>query len=119
MTVLRLDHVQIAAPTGSEGAARRFYGELLGLPEVTKPAPLLARGGAWFQVGLHQLHVGIEEPFVPARKAHPAFAVDDLDELAGRLKAANVSVTWDQALPEVRRFFAFDPFGNRLEFLTA
>jgi catechol 2,3-dioxygenase-like lactoylglutathione lyase family enzyme len=119
MAVLRLDHVQIAAPTGSEEAARRFYGDLLALREVAKPAALLARGGVWFQVGLHQLHVGIEEEFVPARKAHPAFAVDDLDELADRLKAAGVSVTWDAALSEVRRFYASDPFGNRLEFLMA
>ncbi len=118
MAILRLDHVQVAAPPGSEAAARRFYGGLLGLREVAKPRELLSRGGVWFQVGEHQLHVGIDEPFVPARKAHPAFAVNDLDELARALKSAGVEVTWDDTLPGVRRFYAADPFGNRLEFLA-
>jgi catechol 2,3-dioxygenase-like lactoylglutathione lyase family enzyme len=119
MAQLRLDHVQIAAPKGSEEAVRRFYGELLGLLELPKPADLLSRGGVWFQVGQHQLHIGIDEPFVPARKAHPAFAVDDLDQLARELISAGVAVTWDQAVPGRRRFYASDPFGNRLEFLAA
>jgi hypothetical protein len=119
MAVLRLDHIQVAAPPGCEVAARGFYGDLLGFPEVAKPAQLLARGGVSFQVGLHQLHVGVEDAFVPARKAHPAFAVDDLDELASRLKTASVPVAWDDTVPELRRFYASDPFGNRLEFLTA
>jgi len=118
MAKLRLDHVQIAAPPGSEEAARRFYGELLGLPEIPKPAELLSRGGVWFQVGQHQLHVGIEEPFVPARKAHPAFAVENLDELASELVSAGVAVNWDQTVPGMRRFYVNDPFGNRLEFLA-
>ncbi|HEY8774532.1 MAG TPA: VOC family protein [Gaiellaceae bacterium] len=112
-----LDHVQIAAPSGCEEEARRFFGELLGLPELPKPEPLAARGGAWFQVGAQELHVGVEAEFEPARKAHPAFAVDDVDALAARLEAAGIEVRWDGELPGVHRFYAADPWGNRLEFL--
>ena len=84
-----LDHVQIAAPCGCEDAARAFYGDLLGLREVPKPAALAERGGAWFALGARgQLHIGVEEPFAPARKAHPALAVADLDALAARLLEA-------------------------------
>ena len=113
-----IDHVQIAAPADGEEAARRFYGALLGLRELDKPEALRARGGAWFACGGQQLHVGLEEPFAPARKAHPALLVSDLDALAARLEAAGVPVAWDDAIPGVRRFYAEDPFGNRLE-LTA
>jgi catechol 2,3-dioxygenase-like lactoylglutathione lyase family enzyme len=110
--------VQLAAPPGGEDDARRFYGELLGLAEIAKPEALRARGGVWFACGdSHQLHVGIEEPFAPARKAHPALAVDDLDGLAARLADAGVEVVWDDAIPGVRRFYAADPFGNRVEFV--
>ena len=112
-----LDHVQIAAPAGCEEKARRFFGGLLGLRELQKPQPLARRGGAWFQVGTQALHVGVEAEFAPARKAHPAFAVDDIDALARRLEAAAVEVQWDGELPDVRRFYAEDPWGNRLEFL--
>jgi catechol 2,3-dioxygenase-like lactoylglutathione lyase family enzyme len=108
---MRIDHVQVAAPPGCEEEARAFYAGLLGLREVDKPASLQARGGIWFE----QLHVGVEEGFRPARKAHPAFVVDDLDALAARLG----DVQWDDAVPGVRRFYASDPFGNRLEFLEA
>jgi catechol 2,3-dioxygenase-like lactoylglutathione lyase family enzyme len=107
---MRLDHVQVAAPAGGEEAARAFYGGVLGLQEVEKPEALRARGGVWFE----QLHVGVEEGFAPARKAHPAFAVDDLDALAARIG----DVQWDDAVPGTRRFYANDPFGNRLEFLA-
>ena len=120
MTILGLDHVQLAAPPGSEPQARRFYGELLGLTEVAKPESLRARGGVWFAVGSQQLHIGIEDSFSAARKAHPALHVegDALDVLAVRLTAAGVEVSWDTALPEYRRFSPTDPFGNRLELLT-
>jgi catechol 2,3-dioxygenase-like lactoylglutathione lyase family enzyme len=107
---MRIDHVQVAAPPGCEAEARAFYGGVLGLREVEKPTALQARGGVWFE----QLHVGVEEDFRPARKAHPAFVVDDLDALASRIG----DVHWDDAVPGVRRFYAFDPFGNRLEFLS-
>jgi catechol 2,3-dioxygenase-like lactoylglutathione lyase family enzyme len=115
-----LDHVQIAAPPGCEEAARRFFGELLGLPEIEKPEALRARGGVWFAVGSQQLHVGVESDFAPARKAHPAFRVPGagLDPLAHRLADAGVAVNWDDALAGVRRFFCADPWGNRIEILA-
>jgi catechol 2,3-dioxygenase-like lactoylglutathione lyase family enzyme len=111
-----LDHVQVAAPVGGEEAARAFYGGLLGLPELPKPERLRAGGGVWFAVGDQQLHVGIEEPFAPARKAHPALAVPraaDLSALAARLEDAGHAVSWDGP-----RFYVEDPFGNRLELLA-
>jgi catechol 2,3-dioxygenase-like lactoylglutathione lyase family enzyme len=112
---MRIDHVQVAAPPGCEAEARAFYGGVLGLEEIPKPEPLRARGGVWFRLdGGQQLHVGVDDAFTPARKAHPAFAVDDLDAVALRLR----DVTWDDALPGARRFYASDPFGNRLEFLA-
>ena len=115
MTVA-LDHVQVAIPEGGEPAARAFYGDLLGLTEVAKPEPLRATGGVWFDAGLH---LGVEAPFAPARKAHPGLRVDDLDGLAARLTAAGRAVEWDERWPGVRRFHTFDPFGNRLELLAA
>lgn len=116
-----LDHVQIAAPRGCEAAARAFYGELLGLEEIEKPPPLRGRGGVWFALGGGQLHIGVEDPFAPARKAHPALRVStqELHALAGRLRAAGAPVNWDRELPEVERFFTADPWGNRLELLSA
>jgi len=118
--VLGLDHVQIAAPPGCEPEARRFYGELLGLRELEKPEPLRSRGGAWFELGDgRQLHVGVEQPFSPSRKAHPAFAAARLDALAAALAAAGAPVRWDAALPGTRRFYTEDPWGNRLELLEA
>jgi catechol 2,3-dioxygenase-like lactoylglutathione lyase family enzyme len=115
-----LDHVQVAAPTGSEDAARRFYGELLGMPELAKPVALRARGGVWFACGAHQLHVGIAEPFAPATKAHPALAVPavDLDRVAERLAEAGSPVQWDDSIPDTRRFFTADPWGNRIELVA-
>lgn len=110
---VELDHVQVAAPPGCEAAARAFYGELLGLEEVEKPASLKGRGGVWFQ----QLHVGVEEDFRPARKAHPALRVSDIDALATRLTTAGKRIEWDDALPGIRRFYTSDPWGNRVELL--
>jgi catechol 2,3-dioxygenase-like lactoylglutathione lyase family enzyme len=106
---MRIDHVQLAAPPGCEEEARAFFGGVLGLKEVPKPPALAARGGVWFE----GVHIGVEDDFRPARKAHPAFVVDDLDALAARLG----DVEWDDALPGVRRFYAADPWGNRLEFI--
>ena len=116
---MRLDHVQVAAPPGCEERARAFYGGLLGLTELEKPGTMRASGGAWFALGGAQLHVGVEDPFTPATKAHPGLSVADaeLDALAARLQAAGAPVTWDDRLPGVRRFYTADPFGNRLELL--
>jgi catechol 2,3-dioxygenase-like lactoylglutathione lyase family enzyme len=117
--ILKIDHVQIAAPKGCEAAARQFYGEILGMREVEKPETLRGRGGGWFQCGDQQLHVGVETEFRAAKKAHPAFAVKDLDALRQRLASRGVKITEDDALPGVQRFYAEDPWGNRLEFLEA
>jgi catechol 2,3-dioxygenase-like lactoylglutathione lyase family enzyme len=116
-----LDHVQIAAPPDCEAAARRFFGELVGLAEIEKPEPLRARGGAWFALGDRQLHIGVEADFEPARKAHVALRLGaaELADLAERLAAAGVPVTWDDTLPGERRFYSADPWGNRIEFLTS
>jgi catechol 2,3-dioxygenase-like lactoylglutathione lyase family enzyme len=114
---VKLDHVQLAAPPGSEPEARRFYGTLLGLDEIPKPQPMRASGGVWFALGEGELHVGIEDPFAPARKAHPGLRVDadELDVIAARLEQAGTAVTWDDRYPGVRRFYTADPFGNRIE----
>jgi predicted enzyme related to lactoylglutathione lyase len=110
----------VAIPAAAEAVARAFYGELLEMTEVPKPAALAARGGCWFTSGAAVLHLGVEEPFQPARKAHPAFLVDDLDALAARLTDAGHECTHtDGEIPGVRRFHTFDPFGNRLEFQPA
>ncbi len=121
MDVIGLDHVQLAAPRGCEDDARRFFGELLGLSEIEKPPTLRARGGVWFSVGSQQLHVGVQEPFSPATKAHPALrvAAGRLEVIARRLSDAGVVVTWDEALPAHRRFYAEDPWGNRIELLSS
>jgi catechol 2,3-dioxygenase-like lactoylglutathione lyase family enzyme len=114
-----IDHVQLAAPAGCEDAARRFFGELLGLGEVEKPEPLRSRGGVWFRAGAQQLHVGVEADFSPARKAHPAFAVSRYDELRTKLRDAGVEVADDDSVPGLRRCFVHDPWGNRLELVQA
>ena len=117
MRVVGLDHVQLAIPVGGEDAARTFYGEVLGLTEVSKPAPLDARGGCWFEAPATVVHLGVEDPFVPARKAHAAFLVDDLEVARGELEAAGAPVTPDDTLPDVRRLYTTDPFGNRVELI--
>jgi len=118
-----IDHVQIAAPAGCEDEARRFYGELLGLEEVAKPPVLTARGGVWFRVGRQELHVGVAEPFLPATKAHPAFrvsSVDELERLAARFAADGVAVVRPEPeeIPDTRRIFVHDPWGNRVELIV-
>jgi catechol 2,3-dioxygenase-like lactoylglutathione lyase family enzyme len=115
-----LDHVQVAMPRGAEEAARAFYAGLLGMTEVPKPPVLAARGGCWFTAGAAVLHLGVEEPFSPARKAHPAFLTEDLDQLEAALTAAGLDcVRTDDEIPGVRRFHTHDPFGNRVEFQQA
>src|SRR3984885_2685038 len=115
--VARFDHIQIAAPEGCESAAREFYGSLLGMKELEKPPVLRARGGCWFECGPQQLHIGVEHDFRAAKKAHPAFAVRDLDGLRESMEARGVTVVEDDNLPGTRRFYVEDPWGNRLEFM--
>jgi len=115
--VTRIDHIQIAAPAGCEEAAREFYGSVLGMAEIEKPPLLRARGGCWFQCGDQQLHIGVESDFRPAKKAHPAFAVARFDELRQNLADRGVAIVEDRNIPGMRRFYAEDPWGNRLEFV--
>ncbi len=112
-----IDHVQLAAPPGSEDRLRAFYADALGMTEIPKPPVLAARGGCWFGAGAVQLHLGIEEDFRPAHKAHPGLRVTDIEAYAARLAAHGAPVTWDDDLPGHRRFYSRDPVGNRLEFL--
>jgi hypothetical protein len=117
-----IDHVQLATPPGSEAEGRRFFGELLRLTEVPKPEPLARRGGLWFQCGAQQIHIGIEQDFRPAKKAHVALRLRDepaLRALQDRLAAAGVATREDRELQDVARFFADDPWGNRLEFVAS
>ena len=104
-------------PPGGEDSARSFFCDILGMVEEEKPFPLSERGGAWFRIGETIIHLGVEDPFQPQKKAHPAFLIADLDELAERLAKAGHPVTWDEALPNRRRFYSSDPFGNRIEFM--
>ena len=115
--ILAIDHVQLAMPAGEEEKAREFYAGVLGLSEVPKPAVLAGRGGVWFASGPVQVHLGVEADFRPARKAHPAFRVQDLEALALRCRAAGYEPAFDTDLPGCSRFYVADPFGNRLEFL--
>jgi catechol 2,3-dioxygenase-like lactoylglutathione lyase family enzyme len=108
------DHVQLAIPRGGEPAARRFYGELLGLVEEPKP-PQASREGCWFASGDVRLHLGVEDDFRPARKAHPALRCRDYAGLLARLHAAGVEVRAATDVPGVTRCHVFDPFGNRIE----
>lgn len=119
MTIIAIDHVQLAMPAGREQEARDFYSGLLGVPETPKPAELAARGGAWFELGTVKLHLGIENEFRPARKAHPGLLVDDLEALATRLRGAGFTLITDSAVPGQERYFVHDPFGNRIELLQA
>jgi catechol 2,3-dioxygenase-like lactoylglutathione lyase family enzyme len=114
---VELDHVQLAMPSGAEEIARRFYVDLLGMVEVSKPAALASRGGIWLRTGKVELHLGVETDFRPARKAHPAIMAKDLAAVARELTQSGVRVVWDDALPERTRFYTNDFFGNRLEFI--
>ena len=123
---MRIHHVQVSCPAGGEDAARRFYGEGLGIPEVAKPPVLAARGGCWFRDGDREggrveIHVGVEDGFTPARRAHPAFLVDDLDATAVRLEGLGFVVdrTEEHTFPGRRRFHTADGHGNRVELLAS
>lgn len=119
MPITGLDHVQVAAPRtpDTEARARAFYGDLLGLREIEKPESVRATGGVWFTTAAGDLHIGLEEPFSPARKAHPAFVVEGLAALRATLEAAGVAISEAQPIPGVNRFYVHDPFGNRVELM--
>jgi catechol 2,3-dioxygenase-like lactoylglutathione lyase family enzyme len=113
-----IDHVQLAMPPGREDDARAFYGELLGFDEVAKPPALAARGGVWFRAGATHLHLGVEQPFVPAKKAHPALRCARYEALVSRLARCAVVVTPDPLLLDGKpHCYIEDPFGNRIELI--
>ncbi|WP_432195667.1 glyoxalase [Streptomyces sp. bgisy027] len=115
--ITAVDHVQLAAPPGSEERLRTYYVGVLGMTEIPKPPALAARGGCWFRAGGVQLHLGIEKDFRPADKAHPGLRVAGIERYGARLRAQGARVEWDENLPGHRRFYSQDPVGNRLEFL--
>jgi catechol 2,3-dioxygenase-like lactoylglutathione lyase family enzyme len=112
-----LHHVQLAMPSGAEDRARAFYIDVLSLEEIEKPAVLKGRGGVWFARAGVELHLGVEDPFVPAKKAHPAFRVGSLDQAIQRLEGLGIGYRHDVDLPTIRRIYVDDPFGNRIELL--
>jgi len=112
-----IDHIQLAMPAGGEETARRFYADVLGMIELQKPQELAKRGGCWFERGLLKIHLGVEKNFVPARKAHPAFLVEDLAGLTQALRKAGYPISDDVPLAGYNRIFVHDPFGNRIELL--
>jgi catechol 2,3-dioxygenase-like lactoylglutathione lyase family enzyme len=116
--LVALDHVQLAMPPGGEDRAEAFYAGLLGLARQEKPPALAVRGGCWFSDGPVTLHLGVEHDFRPAKKAHPALVVDDLDDLVAALEGAGHPVRFDDELPGVRRCYVDDPFGNRIELIA-
>ena len=119
MRVRRLDHVLLEMPAGRESEAREFYQGLLGIPEAPKAPALAARGGCWFEDGELKVHLGVEKNFAPARKAHPAFIVDDLSALEAALRSAGYPIAHDEPLEGYDRLFVNDPFGNRIELMQA
>jgi catechol 2,3-dioxygenase-like lactoylglutathione lyase family enzyme len=113
-----VDHVQLAMPRGEEAAARAFYVEALGMVEIPKPPDMAVRGGCWFASGPVQLHLGVEDDFRPARKAHPGLRCTDLIALLGRLREHGIAIREDAAVPGTHRAFVDDPFGNRIELIA-
>lgn len=117
MGLIGIDHVQLAMPRGGEEQATAFYQGVLGIPRVPKPANLAVRGGCWFQLGELKLHLGGEDGFTPAKKAHPALLVEDLAGFVAQLEAAGVEVRVEEPLEGYDRVYVDDPFGNRIELL--
>jgi catechol 2,3-dioxygenase-like lactoylglutathione lyase family enzyme len=118
MKIDAIDHVQLAIPAGGEDLARTFYVGVLGLREMAKPPELAKRGGAWFENDAVKVHLGVDKDFTPARKAHAAFRVDEVQTLIGAARDAGCEVIDDDPMPGHDRIYVFDPFGNRLEFIA-
>lgn len=115
--IIGIDHIQLAMPRGKESEARLFFEGVLGMNELPKPESLKGRGGCWFDCGSQELHVGVEEDFLPAKKAHPAFLVADLTAMQSQLEKRGVEIKHQPPLPNAKRIFIEDPFGNRIELL--
>jgi catechol 2,3-dioxygenase-like lactoylglutathione lyase family enzyme len=119
--IVGLDHSFLTIQDGGEDAARRFYGEVLGLEEIQRPEGLQRSGGVWFQAGGQELHLGTDDAHLPPKRPHPGFRVGssaELDEVAERLTSNRYDVEWDERIEGRRRFYTRDPFGNRIELLT-
>lgn len=114
---MKLDHLQLAIPKGAEEECRGFWVGILDFRELTKPEALQARGGLWLRNDHTEIHLGVEPGFRPAKKAHPAFLVEDIDLIARKLTIADFPVNWDDNIAGRRRFFTDDPVGNRIEFI--
>lgn len=119
MPILSLDHVQLAIPGGGEKRARSFYSGILGLTEVAKPASMAGRSSIWLTAGPVNLHLGVEEEFHPAKRAHPALVVDNLDDILAACERAGLPTRPDKSFNNFRRVHVFDPFGNRLELMES
>ncbi len=117
MPLYAIDHVQLAMPPQEEERARVFYGQVLGLSEQSKPPNLAKRGGVWFECGALRVHLGVEQDFRPAQKAHPAFLVEDLPAIVERCKCEGYKVVTDEPLEGYDRVYVHDPFGNRIELM--
>jgi catechol 2,3-dioxygenase-like lactoylglutathione lyase family enzyme len=117
MRIRDIEHVQLAMPPGKESEARSFYEDVLGIPEVSKPANLAKRGGCWFVRDALKIHLGVENDFRPARKAHPALLVEDLPALKAVIEVAGYSFEADEPLEGYDRIYVNDPFGNRIELM--
>ena len=115
--IIGIDHVQLAMPHGGEPHARRFWVDVMGLDEVTKPAQLAVNGGCWFQGAGIAIHCGVEEGFLPSRRAHPALLVDDLSILVEKLGDAGIRYKPGKDLEGYVRGDIADPFGNRIELM--
>ena len=118
MNLLSIHHIQLAMPVGQEVLARQFYEGILGLTEIPKPPVLARRGGVWFEGNGIHVHLGVEDKFIPAQKAHVAFEVNDAKTALKALRSAGVEVIEDDNLPDYDRGYIFDPFGNRIEILS-
>jgi catechol 2,3-dioxygenase-like lactoylglutathione lyase family enzyme len=117
MSVIGIDHVQLAMPAGQEEQARTFYRDVLGLPETSKPADMVGRGGCWFESSLVKIHLGVDKEFRPATKAHPGLLVDDLQTVVERCRQRGLETSTGPAIEGYERIFVKDPFGNRIELL--
>jgi catechol 2,3-dioxygenase-like lactoylglutathione lyase family enzyme len=117
MRVLAIDHVQLAMPADGDEKARDFYAGVLGLVERPKPEPLAKRGGVWFEQGSVKIHMGVEQDFRPAKKAHPALLIEGLEEIISRCEQQGYGAGAAQTIEGYRRVHVNDPFGNRIELM--
>jgi catechol 2,3-dioxygenase-like lactoylglutathione lyase family enzyme len=117
MPILNLDHVQVAIPASGEDRARQFYAGVLGFAEIAKPPATAGPNSIWSAAGSVKLHLGIEPDFHSAKRAHPAFVVDGLNQILCACQRAGLATRPDTSSNRFRRVHVFDPFGNRLKLM--